>query len=106
MDDVSENRQMYSEYKVSCPNTLNGDAINVAAQSRREAAKLYGLVLNHSGALNKMGGDPCCVRVQLAENLDERGQYFKLWSAAEKIYAESYISPQTVSSIYIYVHIS
>jgi hypothetical protein len=99
MEDVLEHELMYTEYKVSFGSDINcsNDAITVATKSRREAAKLYGLVLHHKGILNKLGGDPCYVRVQESENLDERGQYFKLWSATEKIYAECFISPQTVS---------
>ena len=73
------------------------DTIIIAAKSRREAAKLYGLVLDHSGMLHNMGDEPCCVRVQLVEKLDERGQHFKLWRATDKIYAETFISPQIVS---------
>lgn len=61
-------------------------------QEMREAAKLCGSVLHHKDVLRKLGSDPCCVRVQLADNLNERGQFFKLWCPEEKIYAESYIS--------------
>lgn len=104
MEDVLEHELMYTEYKVSFGSDINcsNDAITVATKSRREAAKLYGLVLHHKGILNKLGGDPCYVRVQESENLDERGQYFKLWSATEKIYAECFISPQTVSICWLY----
>ena len=87
---------MYQEYKVS-GNYGTIDAIAIAAKSRQEAAKLYGLVLDHSCILNNMGGEPCCVRVQLVEKLDERGQHCKLWRATDKIYAETFISPQIVS---------
>ena len=89
----------YNEFKVSFGDESDypHNAINIAAKTRREAVKLYGLVLHHKGVLRKLGSDPCCVRVQLADNLNERGQFFKLWCAEEKIYAESYISMQMVS---------
>ena len=73
------------------------DSLTITGKCRREAAKLYGLVLDHIGILNNMGDEPCRVRVQLAKNLDERGQYFKLWRVTDKIYAETFISPQIVS---------
>ena len=69
----------------------------IAGRSLREAVKLYGLVLAHSSSLNKLGGEPCCVRVQLAANLYERGQHFKLWKAQNKIYTETFVSPHLVS---------
>ena len=81
---------------MSCDNSTTG-SLTITGKCRREAAKLYGLVLDHTGILKNLGDEPCCVRVQLAKNLDERGQHFKLWRATDRIYAETFISPQIVS---------
>ena len=73
--------------------------MSIAAVGRREAAKLYGLVLKHFGLLKHLGGNPCRVQVvKKGNDHDSPGQCFKLWDAGEKIYAECYISPKRVSS--------
>ena len=72
--------------------------LKIMANTSREAAKLYGLYLKHSGSLTKLGGIPCCVRVlQFSVVNDHLGQCFKLWDTGAKIYAECFISPKTVS---------
>ena len=70
----------YIEFKVSFGDDSDypHNAITIASKTCREAAKLYGLVLHHKGVLRKLGSDPCCVRVQLADNLNERGQFFQI----------------------------
>ena len=75
----------------------------VMASSRREAAKLYGLYLKHSGILKRLGGTPCRVRVKISASAnDHLGQCFKLWDASTKIYAECFVSHKRVSYIQVY----
>ena len=88
--------QLYAKYIVVCASNEIAP-LEIAAKSRREAVKLYGLILHHRGILNHLGGEPCCVAVKLAGHSTDDGQFFKFWRAAEKIYAECYISPKTVS---------
>ena len=75
---------MNQEYAVSSNYDIIG-TINIGGKSCREPAKLYGLVLEHSGILKKLGGEPCFAKVEPATNLDERGQHFKLWKSQDKI---------------------
>jgi hypothetical protein len=87
-----------TEYIVTCPTIPGCESIKLAAKSRREATKLYGLLLHHHGFLKNLGGSPCCVAVKQAGNSnDTTGQCFKLWNAGEKIYAECFLPPKRVS---------
>ena len=76
----------------------------IMASTRREAAKLYGLYLKHSGILKHLGGTPCRVQVKISMSNDHLGQCFKLWDACTKIYAECFVSHYRVSYMfYIYI---
>ena len=107
--------QKYEEFSVEHITenvTNNMKTAIVVASSRREAAKLYGLYLKHSGILKHLGGNPCCVRVKISASAnDHLGQCFKLWDTCNKIYAECFVSHKRVSYIlyfrllYVYVNI-
>ena len=57
--------------------------MEIVAKCRREAAKMFGLVLKHYGILKHLGGTPCCVKVLLKLCNDNVGQCFKLWDAED-----------------------
>ena len=72
------------EYSVK----LNGDTAvsKIVAKTRREAAKLYGLVLHHQGVLKPLGGQACVIQVEETSNPnDSPGQSFRAWNAGDKI---------------------
>ncbi|KAJ7371615.1 hypothetical protein OS493_024292 [Desmophyllum pertusum] len=72
--------------------TRDGDAAGtkIVAKTRREAAKLYGLVLHHRGKLRALGDRPCVIQVE--ENIPNlNGQSFRAWNAGNKIYVECFI---------------
>lgn len=79
--------------------------MSVAAKTRREAAKLYGLVLRHRGILNPVaGGSPCIVNVrEVGNNSDDQGQTFKAWFTEDKIYVECMIASKRVSIYYCHI---
>ena len=84
----------YFEYTVR----LDGDAAGtkIVAKTRREAAKLYGLVLHHRGKLRALGDRPCVIQVE--ENIpNSNGQSFRAWNAGNKIYVECFIPSRRVS---------
>ena len=69
----------------------------IVANSRREAAKLYGLVLKHN--LKHLGGIPCRFQVvQKGNDNDHPDQCFKLWKVGNKVYVECFVTPKRVSS--------
>ncbi|XP_028408218.1 uncharacterized protein LOC114530793 [Dendronephthya gigantea] len=90
--------QKYEEFSVEhiTENLANKmTTLKVMASTRREAAKLYGLYLKHSGILKHLSGNPCHVRVKISSSVtDHLGQCFKLWDACAKIYAECFVSPK------------
>ncbi len=89
---------MYQEFYVARIDEI--DSMEIAAKCRREAAKLYGLLLKHHGLLKHLGRTPCLVKIVLKGNTnDSHGQCFKLWDAGDKVYAECFITPKRVSFI-------
>ena len=76
--------------------------MGIVAKSRREAVKMFGLVLKHYGILKYLGGFLCCVKAVLKEKScsDTYGQCFKLWDAEDTIYAECFMTPQRVRFLY------
>ncbi|KAJ7386902.1 hypothetical protein OS493_006936 [Desmophyllum pertusum] len=86
----------YFEYTVR----LDGDAAGtkIVAKTRREAAKLYGLVLHHRGKLRALGDRPCVIQVE--ENIpNSNGQSYRAWNAGNKIYVECFIPSRRMLSI-------
>ena len=65
---------MYFTYCVTKPGS-DGEEVNIAAKSMREAAKLYGLVLKHRGTLRPLGHPPCEVNVVIKQpnNREKKG---------------------------------
>ena len=75
------------------------ERMKIAAQTSREAAKLYGLYLLHCGLLKPLGRPPCHVQVKNVQNrADCSGQGFKLWNAGEKIYTECFVPSKQVTN--------
>ena len=71
----------YLEYYLS----LEGDADygeNIVAKTRREAAKLHGLILHHYGKLRAIRDQPCVVQVD--EDNSSR-QSSRTWFAGDRI---------------------
>ena len=79
---------------------LDGDAasavvgMTIVSKTRREAAKLYGLVLYHHGLLRALGEWPCVIVV---EDNKGNGQSFRAWNAESKIYVECVVPGRRVS---------
>ena len=83
----------YFEYAVR----LDGDAAagtKIVAKSRREAAKLFGLVLHLRGKLRVLGEKPCVILVEEASNPSR--QSFRARNAGDKIYVECFIPSRRV----------
>ena len=75
----------------------DGEEINIAAKSMREAAKFYGLVLKHQGTLKPLGHPPCEVNVVTKQPNNHKEKRFKLWNAENKIYAQCFMTKKNVS---------
>ena len=56
----------------------------VVARTKREAAKLYGLILHHRGRLRALGDRPCVIQVD-ENKLNSNTQSFRAWNAGNKI---------------------
>ena len=60
----------YKQYYVTDINKHHDDlGIEIVAKSRREAAKIFGLVLKHYSILKHLGGILCCVEVVLKKKV-------------------------------------
>ena len=64
----------------------------VVARTKREAAKLYGLILHHCGRLRALGDRPCVIQVDESNNSNT--QSFRAWKAGNKIYVKVFHSWQ------------
>ena len=71
----------------------------LVARTKREAAKLYGLILHHRGRLRALGDRPCAIQVD--ENKpNSNTESFRAWNAGNKIYVECFIPVRRVSEKY------
>lgn len=68
----------------------------VVARTKREAAKLYGLILHHRGRLRALGDRPCVINVD-ENNPNSNTRSFRAWNAGDKIYVEFFIPGRRVS---------
>ncbi len=56
---------MYQEFYVARIDEIDSMGMEIAAKCRREAAKLYGLLLKHHSLLKHLGRTPCLVKIVL-----------------------------------------
>lgn len=75
--------------------------MKIMAKSRREGAKLFGLVLQHRGILRHLGDRPCVIQVSSSAD-GSNSERFRAWNAGDKIYVECFIPSRRVSKYLIY----
>ena len=75
--------------------------MKIMAKSRREGAKLFGLVLQHRGILRHLGDRPCVIQVSSSAD-GSNSERFRAWNAGDKPYVKCFIPSRRVSKYLIY----
>ena len=73
--------------------------MNVTAKSKKEAAKLVGLVLAHKGVIKHLADNGYIVGVIDRDNPNENVEKFSVLKTPEKIYVESIFTKSVSTSL-------
>ena len=76
---------LFEEYRVNCEHLQT----NIFAKSKKECAKLVGLVLSHGNFVNSLSANGYLVSVVKNESMCDFDEKFLVWKSSAKIYVES-----------------